>query len=212
MDVQRQTYAQTVEYDVCRSYIIAASFQLFNAMVLALDQCANFNSALCLWSFHGVVRDFENRWGRFLKAVPAVWLSANHYLEQAPLSPARQEDRVPLSSGPMTGAQQWEKKSAQNRQLRNYLAILSNVRSGPLPDITTSPCDVRCAPTDMIDGPGMAASVLTLSPCTLPARASTDGGAVRPSAAATASQWADNARSRRAVYPTPYGPPGAPID
>ena len=114
MDVQRQTYAQTVEYDVCRSYIIAASFQLFNAMVLALDQCANFNSALCLWSFHGVVRDFENRWGRFLKAVPAVWLSANHYLEQAPLSPARQEDRVPLSSGPMTGAQQWEKKSAQN--------------------------------------------------------------------------------------------------
>ena len=43
-----------------------------------------------------------------------MWLSANHYLEKAPLSPARQEDRVPSSSRPMTGAQQWEKKSAQS--------------------------------------------------------------------------------------------------
>ena len=50
---------------VCRSYIIAASFQLFNAMALALDQCANFNSALCLWSFHGDVRDF----GKSLRSV-----------------------------------------------------------------------------------------------------------------------------------------------
>ena len=48
----------------------------------------------------------------------------HHYLEKAPLSPARQEDRVPSSSGPMTGAQQWEKKSAQSLATRNYLIIL----------------------------------------------------------------------------------------
>ena len=110
MHVQRQTYAQTVEYDVCRSYIIAASFQLFNAMALALDQCANFNSVLCLWSFHGDVRDFGKSLRSVFEGGPSSVAFCPPLPQASAPSPARQEDRVPSSSGPMTGAQQWGKK------------------------------------------------------------------------------------------------------
>ena len=144
MHVQRQTYAQTVEYDLYRSYIIAASFQLFNEMALALDQCANFNSALCLWSFHGYVRDFGKLLRSVFEGCPSRVVFCLHYLKQALLRPLVKKDRVPSSSGPMTGAQQWEKKSAQSSATTelpgNALKCPFRVKSGH--------CDrsVRCPP------------------------------------------------------------------
>ena len=87
-----------------------------------------------------------------------MWLSANHYLEQAPLSPARQEDRVPSSSGPMTGAQQWGKKSAQSSATTE---LPGNTLKCPFRVISRH-CDMSAMSAlppiaDMIDGPGMAA-------------------------------------------------------